>query len=76
MQKNWIEGVSLINKGKYIMTTSTMVNNLVTEIELNSFTQRQLKAMLLAAISKMDMIQIDEILTEVDMTLADFNELL
>jgi len=58
------------------MTTSTMVNNLVTEIELNSFTQRQLKAMLLAAISKMDMIQIDEILTEVDMTLADFNELL
>ncbi len=58
------------------MTTSTMVSNLVTEIELNSFTQRQLKAMLLNTISKMDMVQIDDMLTEVDMTLADFNELL
>jgi hypothetical protein len=58
------------------MTTSTMVSNLVTEIELNSFTQRQLKAMLLKTISKMDMIQIEDMLTEVDMTLADFNELL
>lgn len=58
------------------MTASTMLNNLITEIELNSFTERQLKLMLISSLSKLDMIQTDEILQDIGMTLKDFNEVL
>ena len=74
MQENWIEGVSLINKGKNIMVQSNIILDLVINVSLGSFTQQQLKVMLCEAISNMTTIEATTMLAKIGMVPADLTK--
>ena len=71
MQENWIEGVSLINKGKNIMVQSNINMDLVINVSLGSFTQQQLKVMLCEAINNLTPVQAETMLAKIGMVPAD-----
>ena len=71
MQENWIEGVSLINKGKNIMVQSNINMDLVINVSLGSFTQQQLKVMLCEAINNLTPVQAETMLAKINMVPAD-----
>ena len=74
MQENWIEGVSLINKGKNIMVQSNIILDLVINVSLGSFTQSQLKVMLCEAVGNMTTAQAEAMLTKIGMVPADLTK--
>jgi hypothetical protein len=74
MQKNRIEGVSLINKGKNIMTQSNINMDMVINISLGSFTQQQLKIMLCETMNNLTTTQIETMLAKIGMVPADLTK--
>ena len=74
MQENWIEGVSLIIKGKKIMVQSNIILDLVINVSLGSFTQQQLKVMLCEAIGNMTTIEATTMLAKIGMVPADLTK--
>jgi len=74
VQENWIEGVSLINKGKNIMVQSNINMDMVINISLGSFTQQQLKVMLCETMNNLTTAQIEAVLAKIGMTQADLTK--
>ena len=74
MQENWNEGVSLINKGKNIMTQSNINMDMVINISLGSFTQQQLKVMLCETMNNLTTVQIEAVLAKIGMVPADLTK--
>jgi len=71
VQENWIEGVSLINKGKNIMTQSNINMDLIINISLRGFTENQLIIMLCEAVANMTPIQAKTMLAKIGMVPSD-----
>ena len=71
MQENRIEGVSLINKEKNIMTQSNINMDLVINISLRRFTENQLIIMLCEAINNMTVAEAEAMLAKVGMVPSD-----
>jgi hypothetical protein len=74
VQENWNEGVSLINKGKNIMTQSNINMDMVINISLGSFTQQQLKVMLCETMNNLTTVQIEAVLAKIGMVPADLTK--